>query len=978
MKKNRFFYMNKYKATGIISIIMLLAGLLFTGSPAFSQFGQMVSLPMVTSPSPTATEMNRYGEYPVSLYTGLVDITIPIYEIDINGIHVPVQFKYHASGLKYDDLPMELGYGWTLMAGGTVSESVRGTPQGRSFSGSGQQFYDPYFWVKDRSEIQTYISTRSGLPANDQTRLIYVDNGAKNPYPGSGTPNSDYYCDSELDLFSYNFLNHSGQMYYNDGKIVKVPANALDLTTLLGQGIIRDNEGVTYTFQVMDYDNYGFNRVWYLKSIISANKADTVTFDYTILSRTAGNAVLKPVIDQRYEWKTIYVNKQSSVINHTWNFVGSKTSKVYYPPLLSSIKYRGGKIDFLYSNAMVPRSLSEIKIYNNLNALIKTFTLKKPRTDWLDGIDFKDNTGSVQQTYSFEYNSLNSTTGVDYWGYYNGSSLGSGYSYIPNFSFQYYENGGQYTHTITGMDRTPNSIYMQQGMLTKIIYPTKGYTVFEYEPHKSNNIIHGGLRIKEVRSYNHDNTLLERKWYKYGVGESGNGRTSMSAYNYNINSNYMPYFFRETTLIENGYYSGGQAVDGLGEVHYTKTFYPFPLNSYFESGSTVLYSEVAEYSGTYSIPNGKTVYKFTDNADDNSYYTFRGMTPTQKYKTWQWKNGLLLSKDVFNSSNQKIYSLLNNYSYLSTSEFMNLSVSQCVDIVDGTGSSNFSAEYIKNNLDEPNGLVCTIAGIAGGTLFDYYNYYITTGMPVISSSDEYLDGVTKTTSYSNYNNIGLPGQMQITDSNGDNFITKYKYPTDLSNTSPYNLMVSNENILTPVIQQEYYKGVTLLSKFVNEYRNWGNGMFEPEILKLQPTSNAPLENRITYHNRDVRGNPRYISKDGAENVVYLWGYNQQYPIAEITGVPFSDVTAIIAETTLNTIAAKSEPTGSDWTSINGLRNSLPNAMVTTYTYTPSIGVKSMTDPRGVVTDYNYDNFGRLTSIVRAGKTIENYSYNYKY
>jgi hypothetical protein len=44
--------------------------------------------------------MNRFGNYPVSLYTGPVDITIPIHTINTSDITVPIEFKYHALGLK--------------------------------------------------------------------------------------------------------------------------------------------------------------------------------------------------------------------------------------------------------------------------------------------------------------------------------------------------------------------------------------------------------------------------------------------------------------------------------------------------------------------------------------------------------------------------------------------------------------------------------------------------------------------------------------------------------------------------------------------------------------------------------------------------------------------------------------------------------------------------------------------------------------
>ncbi|MBV5342330.1 hypothetical protein JZU68_01495 [bacterium] len=64
----------------------------------------------------------------------------------------------------------------------------------------------------------------------------------------------------------------------------------------------------------------------------------------------------------------------------------------------------------------------------------------------------------------------------------------------------------------------------------------------------------------------------------------------------------------------------------------------------------------------------------------------------------------------------------------------------------------------------------------------------------------------------------------------------------------------------------------------------------------------------------------------------------------------------------------------------GLRNGLPNALITTYTYKPMVGMTSATDPRGVTTYYEYDDFNRLkqTYIIENGekKILQKYDYHY--
>ena len=106
-------------------------------------------------------------------------------------------------------------------------------------------------------------------------------------------------------------------------------------------------------------------------------------------------------------------------------------------------------------------------------------------------------------------------------------------------------------------------------------------------------------------------------------------------------------------------------------------------------------------------------------------------------------------------------------------------------------------------------------------------------------------------------------------------------------------------------------------------------------------------------------------------------------VAEIKNATYSDVCKVIGngveatgKTSLETIAAKSDP-ASDMTTIDNLRTKLPNALVTTYTYKPLVGILTMTDPRGVVTKYDYDSFGRLRKVTRADKVIETHDYHYK-
>ena len=75
-------------------------------------------------PTPNATDLGRYGDIPVSYYTGRADISIPLFSMNVRGLEFPISLNYDASGIQANALPGWTGVNWSLSAGGVITRSV--------------------------------------------------------------------------------------------------------------------------------------------------------------------------------------------------------------------------------------------------------------------------------------------------------------------------------------------------------------------------------------------------------------------------------------------------------------------------------------------------------------------------------------------------------------------------------------------------------------------------------------------------------------------------------------------------------------------------------------------------------------------------------------------------------------------------------------------------------------------------------------
>jgi hypothetical protein len=116
---------NSAAQTVTIKLYVLFVLLFFTGARSFSQTLSS-GIQSLIPPAPNAAAIAKYTETPVSYYTGLPQISIPIYQVTDGDISIPVSINYHSGGIKVDEVASSVGLGWSLSAGGTITRATRG------------------------------------------------------------------------------------------------------------------------------------------------------------------------------------------------------------------------------------------------------------------------------------------------------------------------------------------------------------------------------------------------------------------------------------------------------------------------------------------------------------------------------------------------------------------------------------------------------------------------------------------------------------------------------------------------------------------------------------------------------------------------------------------------------------------------------------------------------------------------------------
>ncbi|WP_343745155.1 RHS repeat domain-containing protein [Chitinophaga sp.] len=185
--------------------------------------------------------------------------------------------------------------------------------------------------------------------------------------------------------------------------------------------------------------------------------------------------------------------------------------------------------------------------------------------------------------------------------------------------------------------------------------------------------------------------------------------------------------------------------------------------------------------------------------------------------------------------------------------------------------------------------------------------------------------------------------------------------------------MQDNNQVTPELENSSFLDGKLVEKGITDYQIVNPGIIR-SVEVFRQIGDAPIESLEQYKRFDLAGNLLQRRKTNNIDEIYIWGYDNRYPVAKVVGATYDAAMAILNPAILQAPANDQQMRNE----LNKLRTQFPQAQVTSYTYADLIGATSETDPSGRTSFYEYDALGRL-KVVRdyAGRIIKQYDYQYR-
>ncbi|KFF11987.1 hypothetical protein IQ37_19435 [Chryseobacterium piperi] len=521
--------MNKYLLFFFVFLQYLVSGQ--GANPEISN-----ELPKIIPPSPSVSSLMRFEEIPVNNYTGIPDISIPLFNTPLStNLNIDIGLKYHAAGVNSTQISSDVGVGWSLFAGGSISRVVRGLPDelkilptGNNTSPTSTPFGKIGIYHNDISnDRNNYYYFVENILNNTKDyykpQLSQQEQNIGNEFLWNTTVKGKY--DTEHDLWQFNFMGFSGRFYikkignqliiqpldeyririenqYNNnfepiGFIIydeygyKYTFNEIETTRNFGaiQSMTINNDGNYITSDKM-YSDRLFRSAFHISEVFDQNNNLLVLFKYN----------QNPEFKEGFRNSTIIKNSfaESDIAMYHKQYNGCLDLPALESRNMSSVLVNVKKLEEIQItnkskiifNFLQGRSDTNLTTPNN-SVYLKSITVKDwndhfvnkyefensyqytlDRRMFLAKINIYNNDNQIEQNYQFDYFNKNIS-----------GNIGGNGKVIGRDKWGYFNLLDQCELT-TERHKEATPEFSTHELLQKIKYPTGGTAVFDFESNK--------------------------------------------------------------------------------------------------------------------------------------------------------------------------------------------------------------------------------------------------------------------------------------------------------------------------------------------------------------------------------------------------------------------------------------------------------------------------------------------------------------
>jgi YD repeat-containing protein len=474
----------------------------------------------------------------------------------------------------------------------------------------------------------------------------------------------------------------------------------------------------------------------------------------------------------------------------------------------------------------------------------------------------------------------------------------------------------------------------------------------------------GGVRVATIKNYTQTGGVASNKVIKYLNPDNSTSGILMSPVK--------PLYKRTMYgVIHSGVVPVDEYRGQVKDVWFISSESSVPFSDSAE-GSVVGYSTVEEdeVAPDGSI-NGRHVFYY-NNLESESHPN----VPNNP----QPLNGLISKEQVF-SNTSTIPLTETNFSYININTWLyqgfKVANTFVGDNMCGSGSG-YSIGIVDN---DSNVLSSPIA---------YEHYYRIYTYP-LNSYWSMLSGKTVTNNFNGqsltsaenyfYNNKGQVVETASQNSKQETLTVKDIYPLD-NPTDPMSAELISQNLYNSLQQKIILNNNAEQSHKYISYRDFNGLAVQNDVTGTFLGATLSPEPPLTDVTFDVYGpnkTVRQVTQKGVTTVL-VWAFNNSFPLAEIKNTTYAAVqTALGGQSAVDAFGLTSPTKAAIDAFLAPLRSgTLTNALVTTFSIDPLIGMTSSTDEKGISTYYEYDDYQRLMNIKdKDGNIVKHIDYHYQ-